>query len=116
MKNVIALVAILFVSNVASATAAMTMSGFAQAVAGAMDKMDAAMKAAPMNGSPDHDFLSMMIPHHQGAIDMAEIELQYGREVRVKRLAQEIIVSQQSEIQLMQSYLASTSSSQKGKN
>jgi uncharacterized protein (DUF305 family) len=104
MKSVIAAVLILFVS--ASAPAGMVMNDFDEALAHAMDHMDADMKAAPMGGTPDHDFLAMMIPHHQGAIDMAERELQYGHDTRVKRLAQEIIITQQSEIQLMQVYLA----------
>jgi uncharacterized protein (DUF305 family) len=68
-----------------------------------------------MGGTPDHDFLTMMIPHHLGAIGMAESELQYGHDTRVKRLAQEIIITQESEIQLMQLYLANARL-QKGKN
>jgi uncharacterized protein (DUF305 family) len=43
----------------------------------------------------------MMIPHHQGAIDMAVVELRYGKDKRLKRLAQEIIVDQQQEIAVM---------------
>jgi uncharacterized protein (DUF305 family) len=58
----------------------------------------------------------MMIPHHQGAIDMAESELQYGHDTRVKRLAQEIIITQQSEIQLMHWYLANAARLQREKN
>ena len=68
----------------------------------AMSSMHAAMAHVPMTGKPDTDFAAMMIPHHQGAIDMAKIELQYGSDPRLKRLAQEIIVTQQSEIELMQ--------------
>lgn len=115
MKNVAAaLVLILVASNVASATAGIAMSDFDHALVVAMDRMQAAMNAAPIGGTPDHDFLVMMIPHHQAAIDMAKSELQYGHDVRAKRLAQEIIVNQQSEIQLMQSYLADDASSKKG--
>ena len=48
---------------------------------------------------------AMMIPHHQGAIDMAKVELIYGRDPVLRRLAQGIIVEQQQEIELMQRYL-----------
>ncbi|MBV8638509.1 MAG: DUF305 domain-containing protein [Candidatus Eremiobacteraeota bacterium] len=71
-----------------------------------MTRMDRSMAAAPLTGDADHDFLTMMIPHHQAAIDMSQSELQYGQDVRVKRLAQEIVVTQESEISLMRSYLA----------
>jgi uncharacterized protein (DUF305 family) len=67
----------------------------------AMDRMHAAMAAAPRTGQPDRDFLAAMIPHHQGAIDMAIAELRYGKDERLKRLAQEIIVEQQQEIAVM---------------
>ncbi len=56
----------------------------------------------PMPGMPDHDFAAMMIPHHQGAIDMAKVELLYGKDPVLRRLAQEIIVTQGSEIGVMQ--------------
>ncbi len=64
--------------------------------------MNQGMAQAPMIGNPDHDFASMMIPHHQGAVDMAKIELLYGKDPALRRLAQEIIVSQGSEIAVMQ--------------
>jgi uncharacterized protein (DUF305 family) len=91
------------------ATAYMPMSALDRAMTGEMTRMSEAMAAAPMTADPDHDFMAMMIPHHQGAIEMAASELQDGRDVRVKRLAQEIIVTQESEIQLMRSYLTSAS-------
>ena len=68
--------------------------------------MNNGMKSAPMNGDVDHDFCTMMIPHHQGAIDMAEAELAYGKDPVMRRLAEEIIVDQQSEIQAMQLWLS----------
>jgi uncharacterized protein (DUF305 family) len=71
-----------------------------------MNRMDSGMKAAPMNGNNDHDFTTMMIPHHQGAIDMAKAELCYGKDPVMRRLAEEIIVDQQSEIQAMQLWLS----------
>jgi len=55
----------------------------------------------PFTGDADRDFARMMIPHHQGAIDMALLELGYGKDARLRRLAQEIIVTQQQEIAVM---------------
>jgi uncharacterized protein (DUF305 family) len=79
--------------------------GFMQDMDVAMKKMDHNMAAAPMNGHADHDFVTMMIPHHQGAIDMAEGELKYGKDPAMRRLAQEIITDQKSEIDLMNLWL-----------
>ena len=53
-------------------------SGFAAQMMRAMQRMDAGMMAAKSTGNPDRDFAAMMIPHHQGAIDMAKVELIYG--------------------------------------
>ena len=50
----------------------------------------------------DMDFIALMLPHHQGAIDMAKIELISGKDLQIRRLAQEIVTEQESEIQLMQ--------------
>jgi hypothetical protein len=50
------------------------------------------------SGDVDRDFVAMMIPHHQGAIDMAQAELRYGHNEQLRRIAQEIIVEQQQEI------------------
>src|SRR5882724_5080078 len=66
----------------------------------AMTKMMAAMDIKP-SGDVDADFVAMMVPHHQGAIDMALAELRYGRNEQLRRLAQEIIVTQQQEIAAM---------------
>jgi len=66
----------------------------------AMKKMMADMEIKP-SGNIDRDFVAMMIPHHQGAIDMAQAELRYGRNEQLRRLAQEIIVSQSQEIAAM---------------
>jgi uncharacterized protein (DUF305 family) len=79
---------------------------FMHAMNESMDRMDKGMKSAPMNGDVDHDFCTMMIPHHQGAIDMAKAELLYGKDPVMRRLAEEIIVDQQSEIQAMQLWLS----------
>ena len=66
----------------------------------AMTRMDSGM-SVHSSGDPDRDFAAMMIPHHQGAIDMAKAELQFGRDPVLRRLAQGIIVEQQQEIELM---------------
>ena len=66
----------------------------------AMNKMMADMKVAP-TGDIDRDFVAMMVPHHQGAIDMALTVLRFGKSEQLKRLAQEIIVTQQQEIAAM---------------
>jgi uncharacterized protein (DUF305 family) len=71
----------------------------------AMAKMHRDMHVAP-SGDVDRDFARMMIPHHQGAIDMAVLELRFGRDPRLRRLAQAIIITQGQEIQLMSSVLA----------
>ncbi len=66
----------------------------------AMTKMMSDMTVRP-TGDVDRDFVKMMIPHHQGAIDMAKAVLRYGRNEQLRRLAQEIIVTQQQEIAAM---------------
>ena len=62
------------------------------------------MEIAP-SGDIDRDFTRMMIPHHQGAIDMALVQLKYGRNEKLRRLAQSIIVEQGQEIAYMRSLL-----------
>jgi uncharacterized protein (DUF305 family) len=66
----------------------------------AMKRMMNDMAIAPI-GDVDLDFVAMMVPHHQGAIDMAVAVLRYGRNQQIRRLAQEIIVTQQQEITAM---------------
>lgn len=66
-----------------------------------MKKMMADMHTPGYTGNPDVDFLAMMIPHHQGAVDMARLILIYGRDPLTRKLAEEIITSQQTEIQSM---------------
>jgi uncharacterized protein (DUF305 family) len=65
-----------------------------------MMQMHQAMAVSP-TGDIDADFVAMMVPHHQGAIDMARIELHYGHNEQLRRLAQQIIVDQQQEIAAM---------------
>jgi len=81
-------------------------SSFEQEMMESMSKMDQGMVAAAMTGNPNYDFSAMMIPHHQGAIDMAKTFLLHGQDSVLRRLAQEIIVTQQQEIQVMRLRLA----------
>jgi hypothetical protein len=66
----------------------------------AMNKMMTDMTVKP-SGDIDRDFVEMMVPHHQGAVDMALAELKYGHNEQLRRLAQEIVVTQQQEISVM---------------
>ena len=67
---------------------------------GAMTRMMTGMEIKP-SGDVDQDFAAMMIPHHQGAMDMAQAELRHGHNEQLRRIAQEIIVDQQQEIVAM---------------
>jgi uncharacterized protein (DUF305 family) len=67
-------------------------------------KMHSAMNA-PLTGDADRDFVIGMLPHHQGAVDMAKIVLQYGKDAEIRKLAQDIIHAQQKEITWMQNWL-----------
>ena len=67
---------------------------------GAMTRMMTGMEIKP-SGDVDQDFAAMMIPHHQGAMDMAQAELRHGHNEQLRRIAQEIIVTQQQEIAAM---------------
>jgi uncharacterized protein (DUF305 family) len=82
-------------------SASLSPSQFAQDMDASMKLMDHEMSAAQMDGNADHDFAAMMMPHHQGAIDMAKAELSHGRDPTMRRLAEEIIADQKSEIDLM---------------
>jgi uncharacterized protein (DUF305 family) len=76
------------------------------AMMNAMDKMNKGMASAPMTGNVDHDFVAMMIPHHQGAIDMAKLELASGKDPTLRNLAHNIISAQESEIKMMKQWQA----------
>lgn len=59
-----------------------------------------------LTGNADRDFALLMIPHHQGAVDMAQVELKYGTDPQLREMAQMIVDSQQAEIEELQKWLA----------
>ena len=70
-----------------------------------MAAMHAAMASVEPSDNDDVSFVSLMLPHHQAALDMATTELLFGTEPQIRRLAQEIVTDQQSEIALMRLWL-----------
>jgi uncharacterized protein (DUF305 family) len=75
-----------------------------KAFAASMKTMMTSMNVKP-TGQPDKDFALMMIPHHQGAIDMAKVELQYGTDPELRQLATDIVAAQEKEIAQMKTWL-----------
>jgi len=71
-----------------------------------MARMHKDMHEGPFSGDVDQDFLAMMVPHHQGAIDMAALVLRHGRDPLVRRIAEDIMAGQQIEIDAMRGRLA----------
>jgi uncharacterized protein (DUF305 family) len=71
----------------------------------AMDGMMSGMMA-PYTGDADADFVTGMIPHHQGAVDMAKVVLEYGKDPDVKKFAESVIAAQEAEIKWMNEWLA----------
>jgi uncharacterized protein (DUF305 family) len=94
--------------TVAAAQVPSAVNQFMQTMETSMTRMNQGMAKAPMTGNVDRDFATMMIPHHEGAIDMAKAELRYGKDPVMRRLAEEIMVDQQSEIDAMNLWLSKT--------
>ena len=91
-------------------TAAFAMSAAAQqspAGKGYMDAMSKMQTSMPKDqkGDPDADFARMMIPHHQGAIDMAKVEIQYGKDPELRKMAEKMVKDQEKEIADLQKWL-----------
>ena len=89
-----------------AAPAAARTSAFQRELDAGMARMMRDMHAPGYSGHPDIDFLAMMIPHHAGAVDMARLELQHGRDPSTRMLAEEIIATQTIEIESMTRRLA----------
>lgn len=85
-------------------------SASTKAFDGAMTAMMKNMTAAA-TGKPDLDFMQGMIPHHQGAIEMSKVVLQFGKDAEVKALAENVIKAQEGEIAFMKSWLQKTDTS-----
>lgn len=73
------------------------------AFAAANDAMMKGMEVKP-TGDADHDFVAMMLPHHQGAVEMARVELRYGKDPELRRLAAAIVKAQEIEIGTMRTW------------
>ena len=70
-----------------------------------MSRMMSGMDVKP-TGRPDEDFVLMMMPHHQGAIDMAKVELRYGHDPALRKMAEDIVAAQEREIAEMTAWKA----------
>jgi uncharacterized protein (DUF305 family) len=77
----------------------------ADAYNAAMSTMMSAMQGHA-TGKPDWDFVNGMLPHHQGAVDMAQVELKFGKDPALRRLAEQIIAAQNKEMAFMRKWLA----------
>lgn len=71
----------------------------------AMEKMNRDMMGAPMTGNPDRDFAAMMIPHHQGALDMSRAYLQEGKDPEMRRMAEKTIQDQEKDIRELREWM-----------
>ncbi len=108
------LLAVLLISTTAPVAAAdkpmdhsMMPAGAEHDFMAAMEKMDADMPK-DFTGNPDVDFARMMVPHHQSAIAMAEVELMYGKDQKMRELAQKMIDMQKMEIDQLNAFIEAT--------
>jgi uncharacterized protein (DUF305 family) len=97
---ILALSVLLGISAPAAALAVLPDDGYMAQSRSVMSTMMGAMDVAP-SGDVDRDFVAGMVPHHQGAVGMAQAELRFGRNAALKRIAQEIIITQLDEVVAM---------------
>lgn len=83
-----------------------TLSAASKAYLDSMKDMHGDMSAGVKAADPDVAFAQGMIPHHQGAINMAEVELKYGKDLAMRKMAENVISAQKAEIATMQQWLA----------
>ena len=105
MASKVLLAAAVIIIAVPSAAFANHATSADEAFKEANDKMMHDMMK-PMSGDPDKDFVMMMLAHHQGAIDMAKVELKYGKDKTLRALAEAIIEAQGKEINEMKEWTA----------
>ena len=90
-----------------AASSSMAMPAGAMDMKSMMKDMNDKMAAMTMSGNQDVDFATMMRMHHQGAIDMAQVELKTGKEPRMRKMAKDIVAAQKKEIAQFDKFLAS---------
>ncbi|VXC12399.1 putative exported protein [Burkholderia sp. 8Y] len=70
------------------------------------ESMMSGMSGVQYTGNADRDFVAHMIPHHEGAVEMAKVELKYGKDTQLRKLAKDIVAAQEREIAFMKQWLS----------